>query len=142
MTGGIAMTFYYPAQFTPFLDGSQGYTVEFPDLPGCVTQGSTLEESFEAAFEAGSFWIYDELRDNNQLPSPSPLSQLSPRTPAEFYNIVKLDLDLYADKFGQSSVRKNLTLPKWLASAADSKHVNYSKLLQSALLTELNLSPR
>lgn len=33
------MKLIYPAVFYPFSDGSGGYVVEFPDLPGCVTEG-------------------------------------------------------------------------------------------------------
>lgn len=41
------MKIIYPAVFYPFSDGSGGYTVEFPDLPGCITEGRNLEEAFE-----------------------------------------------------------------------------------------------
>ena len=33
----------YPAIFSS--DGDEGYTVSFPDLPGCVTEGNTLAEA-------------------------------------------------------------------------------------------------
>ena len=33
------MKLAYPAIFTPFEDGAEGDVVEFPDLPGCVTEG-------------------------------------------------------------------------------------------------------
>ena len=50
------MKLIYPAVFYPFSDGSGGYTVEFPDLPGCVTEGNDLEEAFEMAIDAASGW--------------------------------------------------------------------------------------
>ena len=50
--GGATMKLIYPAVFYPFSDGSGGYTVEFPDLPGCVTEGNDLEEAFEMAIDA------------------------------------------------------------------------------------------
>ena len=40
------MKLVYPALFTPFKDGSGGYTVEFPDLPGCVTEGEDMAEAY------------------------------------------------------------------------------------------------
>lgn len=37
----------YPAVFKPFTDQSGGYVVEFPDLPGCVTEGKDLEQALK-----------------------------------------------------------------------------------------------
>lgn len=52
--------------FYPFSDGSGGYTVEFPDLPGCITEGRNLEEAFEMATDAASGWVLEELEEGNQ----------------------------------------------------------------------------
>ena len=49
------MKIIYPAVFYPFSDGSGGYTVEFPDLPGCITEGRNLEEAFEMATSFSAF---------------------------------------------------------------------------------------
>ena len=38
------MKLTYPAIFYPWEKGN-GYTVEVPDLPGCVTEGDTLAEA-------------------------------------------------------------------------------------------------
>ncbi len=45
----------YPAVFHDENDGN--YTVEFPDLPGCVTCGASLEEAFKMAKEALTLWL-------------------------------------------------------------------------------------
>jgi predicted RNase H-like HicB family nuclease len=39
--------YLYPAVFDPNENG--GYTVTFPDLPGCVTEGDTLDEALQMA---------------------------------------------------------------------------------------------
>ena len=41
------MKLIYPAVFKPFTDQSGGYVVEFPDLPGCVTEGKDLAQAIE-----------------------------------------------------------------------------------------------
>ena len=46
------MKMIYPAVFYPYSDGSGGYVVEFPDLPGCVTGGKNLQEAIEMATDA------------------------------------------------------------------------------------------
>ncbi len=51
------MKLIYPAVFKPFSDQSGGYVVEFPDLPGCVTEGKDLEEAIEMGIDAASGWI-------------------------------------------------------------------------------------
>ena len=70
------MKLIYPAVFTPFSDQSGGYVVEFPDLPGCVTEGKNLEEAIEMGIDAASGWILGELEDGEQIPSASDSTQI------------------------------------------------------------------
>jgi len=44
-----------------------------------------------------------------------------------------LDIDAYAEKYGNKAVRKNLTIPAWLNTYAESKHINFSQVLQDSL---------
>lgn len=50
------MKLIYPAIFTPCEEKS-GYTVEVPDLPGCVSEGDTLIEAIEMATTSLTFWF-------------------------------------------------------------------------------------
>lgn len=59
---------YYVAKLTPEADG--GYSVEFPDIPGCITQGDTLEETLAMAKEALELTLEDYL-DGQMLPDPN-----------------------------------------------------------------------
>ena len=47
---------------------SGGYVVEVPALPGCVTQGETLEEALAMAENAISMWIRDMAADGEAIP--------------------------------------------------------------------------
>ena len=58
---------YYVAKLTPEADG--GYSVEFPDIRGCITQGDTLEEALSMAKEALELTLEDYL-DGRMLPDP------------------------------------------------------------------------
>ena len=51
------MKLVYPAIFTPYEDGTGGYAVEFPDLPGCVTGGDDMAEAIFMAEDAASGWV-------------------------------------------------------------------------------------
>ena len=130
------MKLIYPAVFYPFSDGSGGYTVEFPDLPGCITEGKDLEEAFEMATDAASGWVLEELEEGNTVPEPSDYVEVKPREGGRV-NIVLLDIDKYAEKYGEKAVRKNVTIPAWLNTFAEKRKINFSKVLKEAILTKV-----
>ena len=130
------MKLIYPAVFYPFSDGSGGYTVEFPDLPGCVTEGNNLEEAFEMAEDAASGWVLDELEEGNPVPKASEYVDIKPRERGQV-NMVLLDMDTYAEKYGEKAVRKNVTIPAWLNAFAEKQKINFSQLLQEALMSKV-----
>lgn len=127
------MKLVYPAIFTPCKE-LPGYTVEVPDLPGCVTEGRGLVEAIEMGADAASGWILDEMEDGNDYPSPSEYSSIS-CPPGSFVNLLVLDMDSYAEKYGSKTIRKNITIPAWLNTYGEKKNLNFSKVLQDALVT-------
>ncbi len=127
------MKLVYPALFKPFTDGSQGYVVEFPDLPGCVTEGNDLINAIEMGTDVASGWILDELEDGNAIPVPSNYNDIT--IPKDcFINFLVLDMDSYSEKYGSQTIRKNITIPAWLNSYGEKQGINFSKVLQDALL--------
>ena len=60
------MKLIYPAIFYPFEEGC-GYTVEVPDLPGCISEGKTLADAILMATDAACGWILDELEDGKAV---------------------------------------------------------------------------
>ena len=131
------MKLIYPAIFTP-LQEQDGFCVTFPDLPGCVTQGLSLSEAIENAQDAASGWVLDELEDGNAAPSPSDVKKIEVE-PDQFANLIMLDMDSYAEKYGAKAIRKNCTIPAWLNTAAELRNINFSQVLQEALVAKLNL---
>lgn len=127
------MKLIYPAVFYPFSDGSGGYVVEFPDLPGCVTEGKDLKNAFENATDAASGWVLDELEEGNSVPKASSYETVEKREGGQV-NLVLLDMDSYAEKYGEKTVRKNVTIPAWLNTYAEKQKINFSQVLQEALL--------
>ena len=128
------MKLIYPAIFRPFSDESGGFVVEFPDLPGCVTEGKTLEEAIEMGIDAASGWILGELEDGESIPEASKYKDIKSNE-NEMVNLLLLDLDSYEEKYGEKAVRKNLTIPAWLNTFAEKNNLNFSKILQDALLS-------
>lgn len=71
------MRYQYPIILIPAEEG--GYTVLVPDLPGCVTQGETVEEAFEMAKDAITGWIEVALEYKEEIPGSSTLEKIAGR---------------------------------------------------------------
>ena len=123
------MKLTYPAIFH---EGDGGYAVEVPDLPGCVSGGRTLAEAILMGTDAASGWVLDELENGNPVPVASPVEAIRPGG-GGFVSVLVLDMDAYAAKYGKKAVRKNLTIPAWLNTFAELRHINFSQVLQDSL---------
>ena len=127
----------YPACFYPNEDG---FTVIVPDLPGCVSEGTNLANAFEMITDAACGWVLDELEDGNPIPEASDISTvLANEYPDGFTSMIILDMDTYAEQHGDKSIRKNCTLPAWLNNLAEKNNINFSQILQEALIQKLNI---
>jgi predicted RNase H-like HicB family nuclease len=125
------MRLTYPAVF---YEGEGGYAVEVPDLPGCTSGGATLAEAILMGTDAASGWVLTELEDGKPAPVASSIKKIKPGT-GGFVSMLVLDMDAYAEKYGNKAVRKNLTIPAWLNTYAEAKHINFSQVLQDSLTT-------
>jgi predicted RNase H-like HicB family nuclease len=128
----------YPAILYPFEVG-EGYTVEVPDLPGCISQGDSLADAIEMAIDAASGWILDELEDGNELIKASTIEKIVPDE-GGFVQYLVLDMDTYTEKHGNRAVRKNLTIPSWLNTLAEKQNINFSEVLKDALADKLHIA--
>lgn len=126
------MQLTYPACFYPDDEREGAYAVVVPDLPGCVSGGNSLAEAILMGTDAASGWVLDELEDGKTVPKASPLESIVP-DPGGFVSILVLDMDAYAEKYGEKAVRKNLTIPAWLNTFAEKNDINFSQVLQDSL---------
>ena len=124
------MLFIYPAIFHK---ENNSYWVEFPDLEGCQTYGDTLNETMEYAQEALSAYLLTLLEQNLPLAQPSDISSLSYGSDS-FITLVTCDINRYKDT---KAVKKTLTIPAWLNERALAMNINFSQVLQEALLTKI-----
>jgi predicted RNase H-like HicB family nuclease len=123
------MKLTYPAIFYA---GEGGYSVEVPDLPGCVSGGKSLAEAILMGTDAASGWVLDELEDGKTAPVASDIEGIHPGKDG-FVSFLVLDMDAYAEKYGNKAVRKNLTIPAWLNTFAEKQNINFSKVLTDSL---------
>lgn len=129
------MKLIYPAIFTPCLE-SKGFSVVVPDLPGCVTEGSDLINAIEMAVDAASGWVLDELEEGHPVPTCSNANDIH-APEGSFVSMIVCNMSEYSEKYGSKTVRKNITIPAWLNSFGEKNHLNFSRILQDALLEKI-----
>lgn len=93
-----------------------------------------MAEAILMGMDAASGWVLDELEDGKPVPKASLLDSITP-DPGGFVSMLVLDMDAYAEKYGEKAVRKNLTILAWLNTFAENNHINFSQLLQESLTT-------
>ncbi len=108
------------------------YWVEFPDLEGCHTYGSSINETMEAAQEALAAYLLTLLEQGREIASPSDISAI--HTNDGFSSLVSCNINQYKDT---KAVKKTLTIPAWLNDRAISMGINFSQVLQEALLSKI-----
>ena len=120
----------YPAVFHE----EDGFWVEFPNLPGCQSCGSTLEETMELAVEALGLYLVDFLERGKKLPEAPSIREID-ADDGSVVTYVSVDPNLY--RRNTKAVRKTLSIPGWLADEAESHNLSLSKVLQDGLKEQL-----
>ena len=131
------MNLTYLAVMEPGKDGS--YSVFFPDLPGCFSFGRDLEEAQRMAVEAASLHVYGLECDGDAVPEPS-VHLSKEDTEGNVVMPVTIHPDLFRIKKDNERIKTNITLPAWLKRMAEEQKVNYSRLLEAALIEYLQIS--
>lgn len=133
----------YPAIF---YKEKNGYSVIFPDLNYLSTCGENLNDAMEMAIDCLAGYLYTAKLDDDKLPMPSKIDDIHPIDIANtigfdgkdsFINLISVDLEDYAKTHFNKSVKKTLTIPEWLNREATQKNINFSKVLQEALIAKL-----
>lgn len=89
----------YFAQFLPSKDGHGTYAVDFPDLPGCFTEGDSLPEALDNARECLTGYLKACKKRNEDMPSPSSAAEVQKK--AEI-NCRNLEIDIPEGTFYQA----------------------------------------
>lgn len=131
--------YLFPAIFEP--GEKKGYCITFPDLPGCITEGDTLEESLFMAKDALELHLYGMEEDGDPIPEPTPPEKIK-GPEGGFVTVVEAWMDLVRDEMASRAVKKTLTVPKWLNDKAEEKKINFSQVLQVALKNRLGITEK
>jgi len=128
----MAVNLIYPATFEH--DGEY-ILVKFPDVPEAMTQGRDLREAFNMAEEVLGL----ALENKKEFPEASDIKQIQEEFPKKTVALIGLDLAAYRRKYHSKTVRKNITLPEWLADIAETEKINFSATLAEALKDKLGV---
>ncbi len=129
-----ASTYTFAAVFTAEQDG--GYSVRFPQLDGCYTQGDSFEEARREAVDAMSLHLYGMEQDGEAIPEAVLTANVEN---GELVVPITAWMTPFRDQMENKAVKKTLTIPAWLNDAAERRNVNYSQILQSALKDYLGI---
>ena len=127
------------------------YMVFVPDLNTNNTSGKTLEEALTMAQDLIATYILEDLEEvgRNEIPKQSKIENINIKEIQKYWEIddediissfktlVIVDLDEFLQKWSNKSVRKNLTIPQWLNTKAEALNINFSQVLQEALIQKI-----
>ena len=125
---------FYPAIFHKADEG--GFWITFPDFPECLTQGDDMQQAYEMAVEALGLAITTMEAEKQELPPPSEPYKIFADADS-FCVLVEFDLLAYKKRNNSRAVKKTLTIPEWLNEEAVSLGVNFSQVLQEALIQKI-----
>jgi predicted RNase H-like HicB family nuclease len=126
------MKYVYPAIFVLNDDGT--YTVTFPDLPGCITEGQSLTDAIDMAEDAAATWLWVAENEKSNIPIASPIPEV---TRPDIASYVKINTSAFRQQMDSRAVKKTLTIPAWLNTQAKQARINFSGVLQDALKEQL-----
>lgn len=110
----------------------KGFTVSFPELPGCITEGDDFEEAAVNAKEALELHLYGMEEEGIEFPKPSAIPKMDSK-PIGAFVVITAWMDLVREEMRNKAVKKTLTIPMWLNEEAEKQNINFSQVLQEAL---------
>lgn len=136
MIGGLFMNkLFYPAIFHVADEG--GFWITFPDLPECMTQGDNMQDAYEMAVEALGLALTSREQEMQEIPSASDISQISLEK-GEYCVVIEFDMLAYKKRTNSKAVKKTLSIPEWLNEEAVALGINFSQVLQEALVQKVD----
>lgn len=128
---------FYPAIFHKAEEG--GFWITFPDIPECMTQGDDMQQAYEMAVDALGLAITSREEEGQNIPVPSEPYQIV-LDPDSFCAVIEFDMLAYKKRTNSRAVKKTLSIPEWLNEEATALGVNFSQVLQEALIQKITKS--
>lgn len=126
---------FYPAIFHEAEEG--GFWVSFPDLPECLTEGDDMQQAYEMAVDALGLSLTSRKAEDEPIPKPTEINKVDAED--GILAVVEFDMMEYQKKHNSRAIKKTLSIPEWLNEEAVARGVNFSQVLQEALMLKLNI---
>ena len=97
-----------------------------------------MAETLYMAEDVLALILYGYETDGRAIPVPSSPSSIE-LAPGEFVNFVACDTLAYRKMYNNKAVKKTLTIPEWLNESATAMGLNFSQVLQEALMEKVNM---
>ena len=98
-----------------------------------------MQEAFENAEDVLNLMLWNREEENATIPPPStPEKILVPR--GAILAMIKADTLAYRKRHDQKTIRRSVTLRRWLDSIARERNINFSQLMQNAIRRECGIS--
>ena len=117
---------YYVALI--YKEPKSDFGVSFPDFPGCITAGSTIQEAMIMAREALAFHIEGMIEEGYKIPAPSSVDAVMKKRE----NRDGVAVIVPAPDLDTKALRINVTLPAKLVRRIDEATDNRSRFLAQA----------
>ena len=127
--------YIYPAVFTYQDDW---IVIEFPDIPGAISQAKDDKEAVYNAKEVLSLMLYDLEESKEDFPSATDISKIALKENQKIFPI-DVWMPYYRAQIKTYCVKKTLTIPNWLNVLAEEHNVNFSRLLRKSLVDYLGV---
>ena len=122
------MEYVYPAIFHRNEDDS--YTVTYPDLPGCISEGKTLGNALYMAQSALKQWLSYLMDKEQEIPPFSELEDIKSST-SDLVNLICTEVK------DTRAVKRTVSIPRWMDDKVVQSGLSLSKVLQEALAERL-----
>lgn len=127
---------FYPAIFHHAEEG--GFWITFPDFPECMSQGDNMEQAYEMAVDALGLALTSRIAEKLDIPKPSePYTIVTEND--EICVVIEFDMLAYKKRTNSKAVKKTLTIPEWLNEEATALGLNFSQILQEALMQKVGI---
>lgn len=97
-----------------------------------------MQEAYEMAVEALGIALVGRKEEGEEIQKPTEINQIS--VDDGVLVIVEFDMLEYQKKHNSRAVKKTLSIPEWLNEEATAMGVNFSQVLQEALIAKLNIN--
>ena len=115
-----------------------GFSVYFPDVPGCISTGNDFSHAMRMAEEALGLHLYGIEKDGKALPKRT--DKISDLEKGDIVAAVSVFPTLVKDEIENRRERTAVTIPRWLKTAAEAEKLNYSRLLEAAIKEKLGIA--